>query len=86
MTMSVCVFCGSAPGVRPSYSAAARELGAAMAHAGITLVYGGGRLGLMGIVANAVLADPIESVRHFAQDALRRLDQSSGSSGAASLP
>lgn len=55
MSMSVCVFCGSAPGVRPSYSAAARELGTALAQAGMTLVYGGGRLGLMGIVANAVL-------------------------------
>ena len=55
MTKSVCVFCGSAPGARPSYSAAARELGVALAHSGITLVYGGGRLGLMGIVADAVL-------------------------------
>jgi uncharacterized protein (TIGR00730 family) len=52
---SVCVFCGSAPGARPSYSDAARELGAAFARRGITLVYGGGRLGLMGIVADAVL-------------------------------
>jgi uncharacterized protein (TIGR00730 family) len=52
---SVCVFCGSAPGARPSYSAAAAELGAALAHSGITLVYGGGRLGLMGIVADAAL-------------------------------
>jgi uncharacterized protein (TIGR00730 family) len=51
----VCVFCGSAPGARPSYSAAARELGAAFANRGITLVYGGGRLGLMGIVADATL-------------------------------
>ena len=56
MIRSVCVFCGSAPGARSSYSAAARELGAALAHAGITLVYGGGRLGLMGIVAEAALA------------------------------
>ena len=55
MSMSVCVFCGSAPGARPSYSAAARELGGALARAGMTLVYGGGRLGLMGIVADAVL-------------------------------
>ena len=55
MTRSVCVFCGSAPGVRPGYSAAARELGVALANNGITLVYGGGRLGLMGIVADAVL-------------------------------
>src|SRR5689334_21512863 len=53
--MTVCVFCGSAPGARPSYSSAARELGTALGRAGITLVYGGGRLGLMGIVADAVL-------------------------------
>src|SRR5262245_28614037 len=52
---SVCVFCGSAPGARPSYSAAAREMGESLARAGIALVYGGGKLGLMGIVADAVL-------------------------------
>jgi len=55
MTKSICVFCGSAPGVRPSYAAAARELGVSLARNGMTLVYGGGRLGLMGIVADAVL-------------------------------
>jgi uncharacterized protein (TIGR00730 family) len=55
VTRSVCVFCGSAPGARPSYSRAAEDLGAALARAGITLVYGGGRLGLMGIVADATL-------------------------------
>jgi uncharacterized protein (TIGR00730 family) len=55
MIRSVCVFCGSAPGARPSYSAAAEELGTALAQRGITLVYGGGRLGLMGIVAEATL-------------------------------
>jgi uncharacterized protein (TIGR00730 family) len=56
VTRSVCVFCGSAPGARPSYSRAAEEMGTALAHAGLTLVYGGGKLGLMGIVADAVLA------------------------------
>jgi uncharacterized protein (TIGR00730 family) len=56
MTCSVCVFCGSAPGAKPSYSAAARELGTALAKRGCTVVYGGGRLGLMGIVADAALA------------------------------
>jgi uncharacterized protein (TIGR00730 family) len=56
VTRSVCVFCGSAPGARPSYSRAAEELGGALARAGLTLVYGGGRLGLMGIVADATLA------------------------------
>jgi uncharacterized protein (TIGR00730 family) len=55
MIKSICVFCGSAPGVRPGYSAAAKELGVALARNGMTLVYGGGRLGLMGIVADAVL-------------------------------
>jgi len=55
VTKSVCVFCGSAAGARPSYSDAARELGVAFAQQGITLVYGGGRLGLMGLVADAAL-------------------------------
>ena len=55
MKKSVCVFCGSAAGARPGYSAAARELGESLARAGIALVYGGGKLGLMGIVADAVL-------------------------------
>jgi hypothetical protein len=55
MIRSVCVFCGSAPGARPSYSRAAEEMGVALARAGLTLVYGGGKLGLMGIVADAVL-------------------------------
>jgi uncharacterized protein (TIGR00730 family) len=55
MIRSVCVFCGSAPGARPSYSRAAEEMGTALARAGLTLVYGGGKLGLMGIVADAVI-------------------------------
>jgi uncharacterized protein (TIGR00730 family) len=55
MIRSVCIFCGSAPGARPSYSRAAEEMGVALAKAGLTLVYGGGKLGLMGIVADAVL-------------------------------
>jgi hypothetical protein len=55
LTKSICVFCGSAPGARPIYSRAAEELGTALAHQGITVVFGGGRLGLMGIVADAAL-------------------------------
>lgn len=51
----LCVFCGSNHGVRPEYADAARELGAVLAEEGITLVYGGGRVGLMGEVADAVL-------------------------------
>jgi|SRR5688500_16607131 uncharacterized protein (TIGR00730 family) len=51
----VCVFCGSKHGVRPEYTEAARAMGSALAAAGIDLVYGGGRVGLMGEVADAVL-------------------------------
>lgn len=52
---SICVYCGSGNGSRAAYAAAARTLGTAMAESGIELVYGGGSLGLMGEVANAVL-------------------------------
>jgi uncharacterized protein (TIGR00730 family) len=52
----LCVFCGSARGTRSSYSAVAGHLGAALARRGIGLVYGGGSIGLMGVVADAVLA------------------------------
>lgn len=52
----LCVYCGSSGAVDERYREAARELGAAMAAAGIELVFGGGRIGLMGIVADAVLA------------------------------
>jgi uncharacterized protein (TIGR00730 family) len=51
----VCVFCGSQPGTRPQYAEAARATAAAMVAAGVDLVYGGGRVGLMGVVADAVL-------------------------------
>lgn len=52
---NVCVFCGSGSGRNPAYVAAARTFGAALARAGFGLVYGGGSLGLMGEVAQAVL-------------------------------
>jgi len=54
--MRVCVFCGSARGSSPAYAEAAAELGAALAASGTGLVYGGGDVGLMGIVADATLA------------------------------
>jgi uncharacterized protein (TIGR00730 family) len=50
-----CVFCGSAPGRDPQFVAAARDLGAAFAELGVELVYGGGRVGLMGAIADAVI-------------------------------
>jgi uncharacterized protein (TIGR00730 family) len=53
---AICVFCGSRPGVNPAYRAAAESLGKTFAERGIELVYGGGNVGLMGIVADACLA------------------------------
>ncbi len=52
----ICVYCGSNSGSRPAYAEAARELGALLAQRDLGLVYGGGRVGLMGILADAVLA------------------------------
>jgi uncharacterized protein (TIGR00730 family) len=56
MGFSLCVFCGAALGARPDYAAAARHVGADIARRGWTLVYGGGRVGLMGVLADAALA------------------------------
>lgn len=53
---SVCVFCGSQTGFNPIYADAARELGTQLAAREIQLVFGGGHIGLMGVVADAVLA------------------------------
>ena len=51
----LCVFCGSSAGGRPGYADAARRLGAELVARGIGLVYGGGKVGLMGVLADAVL-------------------------------
>ncbi len=53
---TVCVFCGSRDGANPAYLAAATALGSAVAGRGWGLVFGGGRVGLMGAVADAALA------------------------------
>ena len=53
---SVAVFCGSRSGRNPAWLAAAHTLGSGLAQAGIRLVFGGGRVGLMGAVADSVLA------------------------------
>jgi uncharacterized protein (TIGR00730 family) len=55
-TSSVCVFCGSSPGIHDNYTHAAQAMGAAIASRGLELVYGGGAVGLMGVVADAALA------------------------------
>jgi len=54
---SVCVFCGASTGRDPRYAAAAAVVGAGLAQRGIRLVFGGGRSGLMGVVADAALAE-----------------------------
>lgn len=53
---SVAVFCGSRDGHAPALRAAATELGAGLAHAGLRLIYGGAQIGLMGAIADAALA------------------------------
>ena len=52
---SICVYCGSNPGSKPAYAERAIALGTRIAREGLRLVYGGGNVGLMGTVANAVL-------------------------------
>lgn len=54
---NMCVFCGSSTGTRPAYLAAARALGQALVAAEMGLVYGGASVGLMGAIADAVLAE-----------------------------
>jgi uncharacterized protein (TIGR00730 family) len=58
----ISVFCGSSPGARPAYGQAAEELGRLLVEQGIGLVYGGGRVGLMGRLADAVLEEGGEVV------------------------
>jgi uncharacterized protein (TIGR00730 family) len=53
---SLCVFCGSATGSRPVFAETARDLGERLPRLGIELIYGGGRVGLMGVLADAALA------------------------------
>ncbi len=53
---AVCVYCGSRTGLRPIHAERASELGARIAGEGLRLVYGGGKVGLMGVLADAALA------------------------------
>lgn len=54
--LSICVYCGSRPGARPEHAQSAEALGRAIGERGWRLVYGGGKAGLMGLVADATLA------------------------------
>jgi uncharacterized protein (TIGR00730 family) len=54
---AVCVYCGSSPGASPVYTEAARAFGRALVAADLGLVYGGGKVGLMGVIADTVMAE-----------------------------
>ena len=58
----ICVYCGSSPGKNPAYTLAAKSLANAMCERGIGLVYGGAAIGVMGAVADAVLAAGGEAI------------------------
>ena len=68
----VCVFCGASSGRLPAYAAAARAFGAAAAARGLGVVYGGGRVGLMGAVADAALAAGGEVIGVIPQELVDR--------------
>lgn len=69
---TVCVYCGSGPGARPAYAETARQLGALLAREGIGLVTGGGKVGLMGVIADAVLETGGQAVGIIPQALLDR--------------
>ena len=58
----ICVFCGASPGARPEYAQATTETARLLAADGIGVVYGGGGVGLMGVLADAVLAEDGEII------------------------
>jgi uncharacterized protein (TIGR00730 family) len=68
----VCVFCGASAGRRAAYLDAARSFGTASASAGLGVVYGGGKVGLMGAVADAVLAAGGEVIGVIPQELVDR--------------
>jgi uncharacterized protein (TIGR00730 family) len=70
--LSICVYCGSRHGANPAYRAAAQALGSAIGRRGWQLVYGGGNVGLMGNVADAVLASGGRVVGVIPESLMRR--------------
>lgn len=80
---SICVFCGSSDSVHSDYQTAARTMGLVLAERGIRLIYGGGRTGLMGAIADGVLSAggevigviiPSMNTRALAHDGLTRME------------
>lgn len=76
--MRICVFCGSSAGNNQVYADAARETGATLARRGIALVYGGGRVGLMGVLAGAALDAGGKVIGVIPQSLLEREIQHTG--------
>ncbi len=81
---SICIFCGSSDDVHPDYLLAARKMGATLAKGKIRLIYGGGKTGLMGAVADGVIENGGEAVgviipsmntEALAQDNLARMEE-----------
>ena len=68
---TLCVYCGSRSGQRPGYAGLASELGTAIGRRGWQLVYGGGRAGLMGVLADAALAAGARVVGVIPQSLMR---------------
>jgi uncharacterized protein (TIGR00730 family) len=68
----VCVYAGSNPGTHPAYAGSARALAQELAGRGIGLVYGGGKVGLMGVIADAVLAAGGEAIGVMPQALIER--------------
>ena len=71
-TLSLCVYCGSRDGSEPAYANAAAQAGALIGRAGWQLVYGGGRAGLMGRVADAAIAHDARTVGIIPQSLMQR--------------
>ena len=69
---SICVFCGSSSGVKQAYTAAAVQMGKVIAEEGLTLVYGGGSIGLMGEVARSAQAGGAEVISIIPESLLPR--------------
>ena len=69
---AICIFCGSSPGDNPAYLDAARSIGTLIAQRGLTLVYGGGHVGLMGVAADAALAAGGEVIGVIPKDILEK--------------
>jgi uncharacterized protein (TIGR00730 family) len=68
MTKRICVYCGSGVGGQDGYAEAARALGRALVGRGLGLVFGGGRIGMMGVLAQAVLAGGGEAIGVIPKD------------------